>query len=128
VGAGRGSPTANGGVCVAVSSMQRRQHDNLHAETMARQRALYGCCAGSGGAREWMVGLRFRRASREIVGKVVVVDAATREVVAEGRRQREMGGSGGVEDTHDHDQTVGPLGLTRPRRGERGVTAGPRSS
>jgi hypothetical protein len=57
-----------------------------------------------------MVGLWFRRASREIVGKVVVVDAATREEVAEGRRQREMGGSGGVEDTHDHDQAVGPLG------------------
>jgi hypothetical protein len=62
------------------------------------------------------------------VGKVVVVDAATREAVAEGRRQREMGGSGGVEDTHDHDQAVGLLGLTRPRRGEHGVTAGPRSS
>jgi hypothetical protein len=95
VGAGRGSPTANGDARVAVSSMQRRRHDNLHAETMARQRALYGCCAGSGGAREWMVGLRFRRASRGIVGKVVV-DATAREAVAEGRRQREMGGSGGV--------------------------------
>jgi hypothetical protein len=42
-----------------------------------------------------MVGLRFRRASRGIVGKVVV-DATAREAVAEGRRQREMGGSGGV--------------------------------
>jgi hypothetical protein len=75
-----------------------------------------------------MVGLRFRRASREIVGKVVVVDAAAKEAVAEERRQREMGSSGGVEDTHDHDQAVGSLGLTRPRRGERGVTAGPGSS
>jgi hypothetical protein len=47
------------------------------------------------------------------VGKVLV-DATAREAVAEGRRQREMGGSGGVEDTHDHNQAVGPLGLTRP--------------
>jgi hypothetical protein len=74
-----------------------------------------------------MVGLRFRRASHEIVGKVVVVDAAAREAFFEGRRQREMGGSGGVEDTHDHNQVVGPLGLTRPRRGERGGTVGPGS-
>jgi hypothetical protein len=62
------------------------------------------------------------------VGKVVVVDAAMREAVVEGRRQREMGGSSGVEDTHDHDQAVGPLGLTQPRRGECDMTAGPRSS
>jgi hypothetical protein len=74
-----------------------------------------------------MVGLRFRRASHEIVGKVVVVDAAAREAFFEGRRQREMGSSGGVEDTHDHNQVVGPLGLTRPRRGERGGTVGPGS-
>jgi hypothetical protein len=86
VGAGRGSPTANGGARVVVSSMQRRRHGNLHAATTAWQRALYGCCAGSGGVREWMAGLQFIRASREIVGKVVVVDATAREAVAEGRR------------------------------------------
>jgi hypothetical protein len=33
-----------------------------------------------------MSGLQFLRASREIVGKVVVVDAVAREAVAEGRR------------------------------------------
>jgi hypothetical protein len=48
------------------------------------------------------------------------------------RVERETGSSGEVEQDlrrrkehlHTHDQAVGPLGLTQPRRGVRGATAG----